>query len=150
MKFSVDVLIRANVQQVWAAFDDADSMHRWQQNFHAYNPISGKPGEVGAVAQLTFDEDGRKVRLTETITERRDRSFFAATYVSDHGTALIVNRFEAVDDDSTRWTSWVNFRFSGIRKLLSIFAAGVVKQRRDGDMQRFKLMVESDLVESRA
>lgn len=144
MKLSFAITIDAGVDTVWAAFNDSGNMARWQQNFHSYTHRSGTPGQPGAVAELTFDENGKKVILTETIMERREKSFLAAAYESAGGSTIIVNRFAAIGDNETRWTSWCNFRFRGLMKVMSIFVAATIRKRTEGDMQRFKLMVESD------
>jgi len=145
MKLNYEVLIDANLKDVWAAFEDTRKMGRWQQNFLCYTHKSGVPGQTGSIAEITYDENGKKVVLTETITERRDDAFLAASYESSHGSALIVNRFESLDASSTRWTAWCNFRFRGVMKLVSLFLSGTIRKRTEGDMQRFKLMVESDI-----
>ena len=144
MKLNFDVVIDADLDTVWAAFDKPDNIGRWQTNFHSYKQISGEPGQPGSVAEWSFNENGKIVVLTETITERRDRSFFAGAYESARGTTIIVNEFQAIDAGKTRWTSWCNFTFKGIMKVLSLFTGGVIRKRMEADMQRFKLMVETD------
>lgn len=144
MKLNFEVVIDASLRDVWAAFADTRNMDRWQQNFLSYTQKSGAPGQPGSIAEITYDENGRKVVLTETITERREDAFLAAGYESSHGSTLIVNRFEAVDGSTTRWTAWCNFRFRGVMKLMSLFLGGSIRKRTEGDMQRFKLMVETD------
>lgn len=144
MKQKFEVIIDASRARVWAAFDDPDNMGRWQQNFHSWTHMSGKSGQPGSVAELAFDENGRRVVLKETVTERREPDFLAATYESRHGSTLIVNYFEAIDDDTTRWSSWCNFRFTGGMRFLSLFLTGSIRKRTQCDMERFKLMVESD------
>ena len=144
MKLNYEITIDAGLDKVWAAFDNADNMGRWQQSFHSYTPVSGRPGEPGAVAELVFDEKGKKVVLRETITERRVPDLLAGSYESEHGTTIIVNHFEAIDASTTRWSSWCNFTFTGFMKFMSLFIGNVIRKRTEGDMQRFKLMVESD------
>jgi uncharacterized protein YndB with AHSA1/START domain len=144
VKLNFEILIDASIDTVWAAFDNPDNMGRWQQNFHSYTHKSGDPGQPGSVAELKFDEKGKIVVLTETVTERRAPDFLAGTYESTHGTTIIVNRFEEIDEITTRWASWCRFSFTGFMKFISLFIAGVIRKRTEGDMQRFKLMVETD------
>lgn len=144
MKLNYEITIDAGLDEVWAAFDNAGNMARWQQNFHSYTPVSGRPGEPGSVAELIFDEKGKKVVLRETITERREPNFLAGSYESKHGTTIIVNHFEAIDLNATRWSSWCNFTLTGFMKFMSLVVRGVIRKRTERDMQRFKLMVESD------
>jgi len=144
MKLKFETMIDASVEAVWAAFDNPDNMPRWQQNLESFHHVSGKPGQPGAVSELIYDEKGKKVILKETITERRDPNLLAGTYESPMGTTLIVNHFEVVADKSTRWTSWCNFTFQGFMKIMSLFVAGIIRKRTEADMERFKLMVETD------
>jgi hypothetical protein len=110
----------------------------------SFNHISGEPGQPGAVSELTYDEKGKKVVLKETITERRKPDFLARTYESKVAKTLIVNHFEAVDENLTRWTSWCNFTFRGFMRIMSLFVSGMIRKRTRADMERFKLMVETD------
>jgi uncharacterized protein YndB with AHSA1/START domain len=150
MKQKFEIVINASRDKVWAAFHDPANMGRWQANFSSYTHRSGDPGRSGSVAELVFTENGRPVVLTETITERRDPDFLAGTYESRHGSTLIVNHFEAIDENTTRWSSWCNFQFRGAMKFMSLFAARSIRKRTQGDMERFKLMVESDLAQGAA
>lgn len=145
MKLNSEVTIDASLEEVWSAFEDVRNLVRWQQNFVSCSQKSGVPGQPGSVAELTYEEKGKTVVLTEMIAERREQEFLAASYRSRYGSTLIVNRFEAVGKTATRWTMWCNFNFSGVMKLVSVFTGGAIRKRVEGDMQRFKLMVESDL-----
>jgi hypothetical protein len=83
--------------------------------------------------------------LTETITERREEQFFATTFASDKGTSLFAHQFEAVDENQTRQTSWGNFRFHDLAKMTPFFTESAIKNLIEGGMQRFKLILESDI-----
>lgn len=144
MKLKFEQEIDASRDTVWAAFDNPDNMPRWQQNLESFKHLSGEPGQPGAVSELTFDEKGRKIVLRETITERRQPDFLAGTYESPTGKTLIVNHFEAIDENRTRWTAWCNFTFRGLMKVASLFVFGRIRDRTEADMERFKLMVETD------
>jgi uncharacterized protein YndB with AHSA1/START domain len=144
MKQKFEVVIDASKEKIWAAMDNPENMGRWQSNFHSYTHTSGEPGQVGSTGELVFNENGKHVVLKETVTERREPDFFAGTYEADHGTTMIVNHFDSIDEKTTRWTSWCNFQFTGMMKYLAIFIAGAIRKRTQGDMERFKLMVETD------
>lgn len=144
MKLKFDITIDAGMETVWAAFDDPDNMTRWMQNLESFTHQSGEPGQPGAVSLLVYDENGRKVEMKETLTERREPDFIAGVYETDWGKTLIVNNFTAVDENTTRWESWCNFSFKGFMKIMAIFLTGSIAKRTEGDMNRFKLLVESD------
>jgi len=144
MKQKYEIIIDASCERVWAAFDDHENRVRWQRNFCCCRQISGQPRLPGAVAELVFDERGKRVVLTETITERRDGSFLAAIYESAQGATIMVNHFDSIDENSTRWSSWCNFRFNGMMKFMSLFAGSRIRARMEDDMARFRLMIETD------
>lgn len=143
MKLQTQVLIDADLESVWRAFDNPDNISRWQTNLKSFTHKSGEPGQPGAVSELLYDENGRDVLLTETITERRDPDFLAGTYESNWGTTVIVNHFEKMGGQQTRWVSYSRHSFKGIMRFLAIFMRKTICKRLDDDMQRFKLFVES-------
>lgn len=145
MKLKFEVVIDATRDAVWEAFDDPDNMQRWQPTLASYTHVSGEPGQPGAIAELVYDENGRKIEMTETVTERRKPDFMAGIYETRHGSTLIVNTFEATDDRHTRWTVWSNMNFHGFMKIIAVFIIKSLRRRTEDDMQRFKLMVETDL-----
>ena len=147
MKLNSEIDIDAPVDVVWAAFENPDNTSRWMQNLESITTTSGEPGQPGAMTELVFDENGREVVLKQTVAERRAPDFLAVTFETPGGSMLVVNHFEALDDQRTRWSSWCNFNFTGLMKFFAIFMRGSMRRREEADMQRFKLMVESDLAE---
>ncbi|MDH3587401.1 MAG: SRPBCC family protein [Gammaproteobacteria bacterium] len=147
MKFRHDIVIDADQGAVWAAFDDPANMKAWQPALESFTRKSGEDGQPGAVAELVYNENGRKVTLTETVTERREPHFMAGTYESDVGNALIVNHFEDAGNGCTRWARYGNHSFKGIFRFLSIFFAGTIRKRNEDMMNNFKLFAETQQAE---
>ena len=150
MKFRHEIVIDADQDAVWSAFDDPENMKAWQPSLESFAVRTGNAGQPGAVAELVYDENGRKVTLTETITERREPHFLAGTYESDAGNALIVNHFEDAGDGRTRWTMYGNHSFKGIFRIIGIFFAGSVRRRNEDMMNNFKLLAETKRAERKA
>jgi uncharacterized protein YndB with AHSA1/START domain len=150
MKFRHEIVIDAEQDSVWAAFDNPESMKDWQPTLESFTRRSGEDGQPGAVAELVYDENGRKVTLIETITERRQPHFLAGSYESDFGNALIVNHFEDAGDGRTRWTMYGNQSFKGIFRVLGIFCAGSIQRRNEAMMNSFKLLAETKQAERNA
>lgn len=145
MKFRTEVTIDADIDTVWRAFDNPDNLSCWQPTLKSFTPKSGVPGQPGAVSEVIYEEKGRTIAMTETITERREPHFLAGFYNSSHGVALIVNHFESVGDGRTRWVGYTNHSFQGIMKIMAIFVQRSIRERIENDMQRFKLFVESEV-----
>jgi carbon monoxide dehydrogenase subunit G len=143
MKFRNEIVIDSDQASVWAAFDNPENMKAWQPTLESFTRKSGEVGKAGTVAELVYDENGREVKLIETITERREPHFMAGTYESDIGNALIVNHFEDVGNGRTRWVMYGNHSFKGFFRLLSIFFASSVRKRNVDLMNNFKLFAET-------
>jgi len=144
MKHKTELVINAPWDRVWSIFDDPDYISKWQPNLIALLHESGEPGQPGAVSKLTYDENGRQVVLTETIAERRPPDLFAGTYDSRYGTTTVVNRFEMIDAQTTRWTVWSRYRFRGVMKLMALFMASSIRRRTCADLERFKQLGETE------
>ena len=143
MKTKYEVVIDADRDTVWDAFDNADNIAGWQPTLQSFTHKSGIPGEVGAVSELVYAEGNGEMVMSETITEKRRPDFMAGIYEARRSKSLIVNFFEAVDGNRTRWVSHANHSFSGIMKLMTPFIRKAICKRTESDMQRFKLLVES-------
>ena len=144
MKLNFEQTIDASLATVWAAFNDSSNKGRWQRNFESYAHTSGDPGQPGAIAELTFNENGKMMVINETITESRAPDFLSAIYESKYSSTIIVNHFVSIDENTTRWTTWCNFAFKGFMKFMAFFIAGTIRKRTEDDMHRFKLLVETD------
>jgi uncharacterized protein YndB with AHSA1/START domain len=144
MKMRYETVIRANRDLVWETFDNPDNLPRWQPTLKSFTHLVGEPGQPGAVSELIYDENGKKVTMTETITERQKPHFMAGTYDNDWATSLIVNHFEEIDENTTRFISYTNMKFKGIMKVMSLFIIISIRARIAADLGRFKLLVETE------
>lgn len=144
MKHKAEVLIDADLATVWRMFDDPANMAKWQPTLKSFTHKSGTPGQEDAVAELVYEENGREILMTETITARREPNFLGGTYESDWGSVVVFNHFEEVGESKTRWTSNVNYGFRGLMKIMAFFMQKSIRNRSDRDMNRFKLLVETE------
>lgn len=150
MKHKTEILIGADRDTVWRTFDDPDTMKQWQPTLKSFTHKSGAPGQADAVSELVYDEKGREVVMTETITARREPSFLGGTYESKLGTVTIFNYFEETEDGKTRWISHSNHVFKGFMKFMALFMWNSICRRTDTDMNRFKLLVETEVAGDRS
>ena len=144
MKLSSEVHIDADRNTVWAAFTDLADRSRWQMNLRDVKLLSGEAGEANSSYQLTFDDDGRESTAIESITEVREGDFMAIIIDDDQAKWLIVSSFTDADDGGTIWRRFGNASFHGLARLGAAFRVGAIRRRFEDDMQRFKLMVETD------
>jgi len=143
MKTKNEITIDADRQAVWRVFDNAGNISKWQPTLKSFTHKSGPSGQPGSVAELVYEENGREIVMTETMTEKRKPDFMAGIYDSNLGKAIIVNHFATLDENKTQWVVYANRQFKGMMKLMSIFMRKSICRRTEEDMQRFKLLVES-------
>ena len=143
MKVHIEKTINADIKRVWAVMDNPDNLSRWQPTLESWTHKFGEPGQPDSVAELVYNENGRKIIMTETVTERRKPDFLAGTYETNWGKTLIVNTFEALSDGKTKWDLYSNSSFKGMMKIFSIFFAGSIRKRTEADMSRFVAFVEN-------
>lgn len=144
MKMKYEADIEASRDFVWATFDNPAKLSRWQPTLESFTHRTGEPGQPGAVSELVYNENGKKAVMTQTVTERREPQFLAGTYDNACATTLIVNHFEEIDDNATRLVSYTNMKFKGIMKIMSLFVAKSIRARVEADLNRFKLLVETE------
>ncbi len=144
MKIKVEAEIRASRDFVWAVFENPDNLTRWQPTLESFTPQTGEVGQPGATSELVYNENGKKITMIETVTERQKPQFMAGIYDSARATSLIVIHLEEIDDNTTRFVSYTNMKFKGIMKIMSVFVAKSIRDRAEADLNRFKLLVETD------
>lgn len=147
MKVKAQIIIDASHEFVWRVFDNVDNMSKWQPTLKSFTQLSGPAGEPGSKAELIYDENGREIVMTESMTEKRKPDFMAGIYESRWSKAVIVNHFQKLDDNKTLWVVYANHRFKGMKKLMSLFIRKSIRRRTEEDLQRFKLLVESQIAE---
>ncbi len=144
MKIKVEAKIRASRDFVWAVFENPDNLTRWQPTLETFMHRTGEVGQPGATSELVYNENGKKITMIETVTERRKPQFMAGIYDSARATSLIVIHLEEIDDNTTRFVSYTNMKFKGMMKIMSVFVAKSIRDRAEADLNRFKLLVETD------
>jgi hypothetical protein len=143
MKFTIELPIKKSQAEVWKAFDNVENMKKWQPTLVKFEPISGSPGQPGAVSKLTYVEGKREFALIEKITSRAEPQRFDGVYGNEFADNIIRNEFIAVGENETLWKMETEFRFKTlIMKILGPLMKKNFVTRTEQDMQRFKKMIE--------
>lgn len=145
MKIRFELIIDADRDTVWDAFHNADNISRWQPTLKSFTHKSGAPGEIGAVSELIYAESDGDMIMTETITEIRRPDFIASIYEAKWSKSIVVNHFETLGNNQTLWVNHARHEFRGLMKLMAPFIRKSICKRSENDMQRFKLLVESQI-----
>jgi uncharacterized protein YndB with AHSA1/START domain len=143
MRLTIDTLLERPREVVWRVFDDPENLPKWQPSLRRIERQKGSPGQVGAVSRLFFSGDGHDLKLTETVTGRREPEEFLASYDSGHTHNTVHHRFIDLGDGRTRWLVEAEFQFKGFLRLASLALQGTIEKRLRGDVARFKALVEA-------
>jgi len=144
MKFTVELPIKKSLAEVWKAFDNAENIKKWQPTLVKFEPVSGTPGQPGAVSKLTYAEGKREFTLIEKITFRDEPRQFDGVYENDFADNTIKNMFVVTSKNETLWKMETEFKF---KTLLMKMVGPLMKKsfvtRTQKEMEGFKKLVES-------
>lgn len=144
MKFKCSVDINLSREKVIELFDSAENMKYWQDGFVSFEHLSGEAGEVGAKSRIMYDMNGKEMELIETITVKNFPDEFSGTYVHKHMTNSMVNKFEWLAANKTRWTAEIEYtQLNGIMiKMMAFLMPGMFKKQTQKWLNQFKEFAE--------
>jgi len=143
MKFKFELTINKSRAEVWKAFDSAEHLKRWQPTLKKFEPVSGTPGQPGAVSTLTYEENEREFALTEKIILREEPDRFDAVYENNFTDNTNKNTFIEQGDTETLWIIETKYTFkTTAMKIVGPLRKKNFVARTQRDMERFKEFVE--------
>ena len=144
MKYTTETDINKSREKVIELFDNSDNLAKWQPDLISFEHMSGDPGEVGAKSKLKYKMGKREIEMIETITVRNLPDEFSGTYEAKGVFNTFVNKFEVIDDNTTRWWTESDFSFSGFMSVMSLFMGGAMRKQTRTVMNRFKEFAENN------
>jgi hypothetical protein len=118
-------------------------MKKWQPTLVSFEPVSGTPGQPGAVSKLTYSENEREFALIERITHRDELNVFDGVYENIFADHIVRNKFIEQGKDQTLWIMETEFAFKTLlMKIMGPIMKKSYLRRTQKDMERFKEMVE--------
>jgi hypothetical protein len=143
MKYTCELNINIPRKKVIELFDNPDNLKKWQPELVSFEHMSGEPGQVGAKSKLRYKMGKREVDMIETITVRNLPDEFSGSYEAKGVFNTFINKFEAIDENTTRWWTESDFQFSGFMSIMSIFMGGAMRKQTETMMNNFKQFAES-------
>jgi carbon monoxide dehydrogenase subunit G len=143
MKYTTEIEINKPIDQVIELFDNPAHMGKWMEGLQSFDPISGKPGEVGARSRLKFKMGKRQIDMIETITVRNLPDEFSGTYEAKGVFNIVKNKFSALPGNKTRYVTEQEFQFKGFMKIIGLLMPGAFKKQSMKSLIDFKNFVEN-------
>jgi uncharacterized protein YndB with AHSA1/START domain len=142
MKYSLQLRIDRPRDEVAALFTDPDNLKHWQPGLVGREHISGTPGQTGAKTRIRHCTGRKEVTMLETITDNRLPDILEATYESNGVWNRVTNHFIPVKNNHTRWVFEIEFRGTGIIRVMMWLMPGAFKKQSRTYMERFKSFAE--------
>lgn len=145
MKYSGSIQINKPIDLVTRLFADPDNLRHYQDGFVKKVPLSGTPGETGAVSKMHYLNRGREMVLTETIINNQLPDSFAATYSHPMMDNILRTSFSVISIDQTLYEIDVEYTaINGIiPKLMAFLMPGMFTKQGKVWMDNFKQFVEA-------
>ena len=143
MKIIHEININKPREKVIELFNNPDNMKKWQPDLISIDQISGEPRQVGAKAKLRYRMGKREFDMMETITVRDLPDEFGSSYQAPNVFNTFMNKFEAIDENTTKWLTETDYQFSGLMSIMSIFMGGKMQKGVETFMERFKEFAEN-------
>ncbi|MCB9252914.1 MAG: SRPBCC family protein [Flavobacteriales bacterium] len=142
MRYSLSNEIHKPLEEVIAKFKDPEGVKHWMEGLQTIEPVSGTPGEVGAVTNFYFLYKNKEMKIEETILEQNLPKQIKFAYRSGMGYNEVEMQFEKISENKVKQTSNNYFEFKGFMKLMSFLFAGMFKKQTLKYMTAFKKYCE--------
>ncbi len=143
MKYINETIINKPIDRVVELFDDPDNLAEWQPGFISMEHIEGEYGEPGSKYRMKYKMGKREIEMIETVLVRDLPKEFTGTYEAKNVWNKISNHFESIDENTTRYSSENEFKFSGMMKLFAWLMPGAFKKQSQKYLDLFKEFAES-------
>ena len=144
MKYSLEFKIHKPVDQVIELFDSVDNLKKWQPELLSFEHLTGEAGKVGAKSKLLYKTGKKEFEMIETLVVKNLPEEFTGTYETRGMKTRVKNKFEKIDENSTRWIVENEFQLNGFMKLMAFIMPGAFKRQSSKFMVRFISFAESE------
>ena len=142
MNYRSEIEIDSPIDNVIKLFDNPANMDKWMDGLLSFEPISGKPGQVGAKSRLKFKMGKREIEMIETITVRNFPDEFSGTYEANGVFNIVRNKFISLPGNRTKYISEQEFQFKGFMKIIGFLMPGSFRKQSMKYLVDFKDFVE--------
>ena len=144
MKYSNEVIIKQPLDRVIELFDSEENLFKWQTELISFEHVSGEKGEVGAKSKLKYKMGKREVEMIETITVIDLPREFSGIYEAKGVWNEVKNYFEVIDENTTKWHSDCQFKFSGFMIIIAFFMPDTFIKQSQKYLNQFKAFAEGE------
>ncbi len=145
MKYTLEIEIAISREKMITLFDSVENLQHWQEGFVSFEHLSGPYGETGGVALLKYNNNGKVLELTETITGKNLPDGFSAIYEAPMVWNRQKNYFIEMGPDKTKWVADHDFKFTSFMRIIGFLLPSVFKKQSYKFMEAFKAFAEAEI-----
>ena len=143
MKYTVETIINKPKAEVVGKFDSTENLKFWMRGLKSFETIKGEPGTNGSISKVVFETGKRKMQMTETILDNSLPDSLSMSYQGPGVFNINTNRFEAVDENRTKYSNEQEFQFKSLAmKIFGWLMPSMFKKQSMIYMNDFKAFVE--------
>ena len=143
-KYSVSVEVSRPVEEAWDVLMDESKMSEWLEGYKSMEVLEGELLTVGSKHKMIFEEDGKELSFTETVTAIEPPKEFSFDFDHDIMRSNIQITLESVGPTSTRITNRTNVMVDGfIPNIFMFFMKPKMKNRQSRGFARLKSLIEA-------
>lgn len=147
MILSHEVIVNKPLQVVWDYSNNPDNLSKWLNDFIRYEQLTGDvtAPKVGDRSNHTYREGKGEFTMEETITVYDPPHCIELKMTSGYFDMEIINRFEAIDHNTTRLFASADFVRVGLMMKIMFFFSSKKKMQQDHERQinTLKSLIES-------
>ena len=141
-KYSVSVEVERPIEVAWDVLMDDSKMSEWLEGYKSMELLEGEPLTVGSKHKMIFEEDGKELSFTETVTAINPPTEFSFDF--DIMRSNIQITLESVGPTSTRITNRTNVMVDGfIPNIFMFFMKPKMKNRHSRGFARLKSLIKA-------
>ena len=142
-EFKIDININQPPNIVDQALIEPGNAVQWTTDLERFEVVKGKPGEIGAIAQLHYYQKGRSYILGDVL-EYSDPEKRYVSRVSGGGMNVRVETIINPAADGTEMTmSWSGTSDKFLIRMLLPFLRCIIIRRARADLEKFRCLVET-------
>ncbi|MEZ4943103.1 MAG: SRPBCC family protein [Saprospiraceae bacterium] len=142
MKYSLSNTINKPLELVVEKFKEPEGAKHWMEGLQKIEPVSGRPGQVGAKTNFYFLYKNKEMKIEETILEQNLPRQIKFAYQSPMGYNEVELLFEKLSANSVKQTNNSYFELNGFMKIMGFLMKGMFKKQSMTYMEAFKKYVE--------
>ena len=142
IEYTEEIEINSNIDSLIVLFDNPYNMKEYMEGIESYNLISGEIRKVGAKAEITAVMGENKVIMIEEIITNDLPTEKKVTYKANRVYNIVINRFEKVSENKTKFINEQEFEFNGYMKIIGFFMPSAFKKQSRAYLKNFKEFAE--------